>query len=296
MNTIIFTLHSFSTFAQNIVKQIPCKTGMMEIRSFPDEESYIKINSNVKNQKVIFIATLNKPNDKLIPLIFAAETARELGANEIGLIVPYLPYMRQDKQFKEGEGITSKYCGKMLSSYFSWLITIDPHLHRYHSLNEIYSIPTHVLHATIQISNWINNNIPGCFIIGPDQESKQWVSEIAKMVEAPFVILKKTRMGDRNVEISMPSIDKYKNLTPVILDDIVSTARTMIETVKLLKSLKMKSPICIAVHAVFAGDGYSELMKSGVAKIVTCNTIEHPSNMIDISEAVTRYYNASMNI
>ncbi|MBS0290832.1 MAG: ribose-phosphate pyrophosphokinase [Proteobacteria bacterium] len=295
MNTLIFTLYSSSTFSQNIVKQVPCKPGSIEIRSFPDDESYIKINSDVKNQRVIFIATLDRPNDKLVPLIFAAETARALGASEIGLIAPYLAYMRQDKQFEEGEGITSKFCGKMLSNYFNWILTIDPHLHRYHSLNEIYSIPSHVLHATIQISNWIMSNIPDCLIIGPDQESAQWVTEIAKMVQAPFVILEKRRKGDKEVEISMPSIDKYKNLTPVVLDDIVSTAKTMIETVKLLKNLKMKSPICIAVHAVFAEDAYSELMNSGVAKIATCNTIEHPSNMIDVGEAVARYFSATMN-
>lgn len=106
-----------------------------------------------------------------MPLIFAAKTARELKAKKITLIAPYLAYMRQDKQFHQGQGITSKYFAALISHYFDNLITIDPHLHRWHSLNDIYSIPTHVLHANDAIASWIIQHVTNPVLIGPDIES-----------------------------------------------------------------------------------------------------------------------------
>ncbi len=295
MNTLIFALYASSSFTDNLIKQISCELGNIEIHSFPDGESLIKIKSDVKNKKVIFIASLDRPNEKLLPMVFAAQTARALGASEIGLIAPYLAYMRQDKTFKTGEGITSQYYAKLLSEYFNWLITISPHLHRYHSLNELYSMPAYALQATVPISVWIKQNVSAPLIIGPDQESSQWVSEIARNVDAPFIVLEKNRSADRKVSITMPSLEKYKEYTPVILDDIVSTAMTMIETVTLVKKQNSNPSICVAVHPVFANDAYDELKQAGVAKIVSCNTIAHASNLIDVSEVVAHCYNENMN-
>lgn len=229
---------------------------------------------------------MDKPNSKILPLLFAAETAKELGAEKIGLIAPYLAYMRQDKQFYPGEGVTSKYFATMISQYFDWMITIDPHLHRRRSLSEIYSIPTYVLHATAPIAKWIKANVPDPVIIGPDMESEQWVTEVAKGVQAPFMILEKKRKGDHEVEISMPNMDKYRTRIPILIDDIISTAKTMIEAVKHLKNLKMKPPICIAVHAVFSEEAYSDLLNTGVETVVSCNTIKHPSNRIDVADLI----------
>ncbi|MBI2791801.1 MAG: ribose-phosphate pyrophosphokinase [Gammaproteobacteria bacterium] len=286
MNTILFELYASAVDTMKICKQLGYELGEIDIRQFPDKETYIKINSDIINRQVIFVASIDKPNNKFLPLLFAAGTARELGAEKVGVIVPYLPYMRQDKQFQPGEGITSKYFASIFSQYFNWMITIDPHLHRRHSMSEIYTIPTYVLHSTTPIANWIKANVSDPIIIGPDMESEQWVAEVAKGAQAPFIVLEKTRKGDREVEVSLPKIDEYKTRTPILVDDIISTGKTMIETVKHLNHLKMKPPICIGVHAVFSGEAYSDLLNSGAEKVVTCNTIKHQSNMIDISDLV----------
>jgi ribose-phosphate pyrophosphokinase len=112
----------------------------MTIRCFPDRETYVRITSNVRNKEVIIIRSLNDPNAKTIELILLCNTLRENGAKRVGLIAPYLAYMRQDKQFKSGEGISAKYYAALLSKYFDWFITVDPHLHRINSLRQIFSI------------------------------------------------------------------------------------------------------------------------------------------------------------
>lgn len=288
MKKIIFALPGNELLAESLTKKLNADSGELVIRRFPDGESYINVISDVSNKEVIVICTLHQPDDKLLPLFFLSKNLKDLNAKKITLIAPYLAYMRQDKKFSPGEAVTSEYFAKLISSFADELITIDPHLHRRHSMSEIYSIPCKVLHASELISNYIKEKIKNPLLIGPDSESEQWVSEVAKNASAPFIVLQKERFGDKDVKVSVPHVEKYKNHTPVLVDDIVSTAHTMIETITHLKLAGMKSPVCIGVHAVFAGNAFEELKRSGAADIISCNTIDHISNRIDISDLIAK--------
>ena len=274
MNTILFSLPGNEELTALLAKIMNAEIGNVTFRKFPDGETYTRILSDVKDKRVVLICTLHEPDEKLLPLYFLSHTAKSLGAKCTCLVVPYLAYMRQDKVFNEGEGVTSGFFGKLVSGFADSIITVDPHLHRISSLEEVYDIPI--------------ENIENPVLIGPDSESEQWVSEVAKNAGAPFTVLQKVRHGDREVEVSIPEVGRYKDHTPVLVDDIISTARTMIETVEHLKIAGMKPPICIGIHAVFSGNAYQELMDTGVNNIVTCNTIPHPSNAIDLSNVLAK--------
>jgi len=291
MKTIIFTLKKKHPVAESLSKLSNFERGELEFRHFPDGESYLRIKTNVKNKKVIIIESLDYPDEKTLSLIFFAETARELGAKEVGLVAPYLGYMRQDKRFNDGEAITSRIFASLISKHFDWLVTIDPHLHRYKKMKEIYKIPAHALHVAPLISDWIKNNIKKPVLIGPDEESRQWVSQVADLADAPFIVLNKIRIGDRNVKVTAPGMESYKQHQPVLIDDIISTARTMIETIKHLKKLKTKPPICIGVHAIFSDNAFKDLKKSGAKNIITCNTVPHTSNKIDTTPLILKAIN-----
>ncbi|MFA7381434.1 MAG: ribose-phosphate pyrophosphokinase [Bacteroidia bacterium] len=290
-NTIIFALPGNESLANAIAKKHQVPIGEFTIRNFPDGETYLRILSDVKNKKVVLVCSLDRPDAKLLPLYFLSKTAIELGAKCTCLIAPYLAYMRQDKQFHPGEGITSKYFASLVSCFAETITTVDPHLHRYDSLSEIYSVPATVVKAANHISDWIKNNIQNPVLIGPDSESEQWVSEVAVNANAPFLVLQKIRHGDKDVEVSVPQVEKFKNHTPVLVDDIISTARTMIETVAHLNKAGMLPPVCVGVHAVFAGNAYHDLQNAGAAKVITCNTIPHESNKIDISSLFLSVFN-----
>lgn len=283
MKPIVFALPGNENLARSIATAMQAELGENTIRQFPDGETYVRVLSDVKNRKTIMVCTLNNPDKKLLPLYFLSKTLKSLGAESTCLVAPYLSYMRQDKIFNRGEGVTSEYFASLISGFADTLITIDPHLHRRHSMSEIYSIPCEVIHASPLISAYINEHIINPLLIGPDAESEQWVSEVAKNANAPFIVLEKTRSGDRDVKVTVPQVEKFKNHTPVLVDDIISTARTMIATVAHLKNAGMKSPVCIGVHAVFSGNAFEELQKSGIEKIITCNTIPHSSNGINIT-------------
>lgn len=286
MQPVVFALPGNENLATKLATRINASMGELTIRHFPDKETYIQIHSDVKGKRVIVVCTLNNPDEKLLPLYFVSQTAKALGADCTCLVAPYLSYMRQDKQFKPGEGITSAYFARLISNFADTLITIDPHLHRRHSMSEIYSVPCKVLHAAGLISAWIRDTIERPVLIGPDSESEQWVEAVAKNAGAPFIVLEKIRRGDREVEVTVPQVQIYKEHTPVLVDDIISTARTMIETVGHLKKAGMKPPICIGVHGIFAGNSFQELKEAGAATIVTTNTIGHPSNQVEIADLI----------
>lgn len=284
MKPLLLVFPGNTLLASTLGPQLGAEIGGMTLRNFPDSESYVRIDTPVTGRDVILLCTLDRPNDKMLPLLFAADTAKDLGAARVGLVAPYLAYMRQDQRFQPGEAVTSVHFARLLSASVDWLVTVDPHLHRRSRLGEIYSIPARVAHAAPLISSWIRDHVAAPVLVGPDSESEQWVSTVARAVGAPYVVLQKIRRGDREVEVSMPEVERWRAFTPVLVDDIISTARTMIETVGQLRHAQLTPPVCIGVHAVFAGDAHAELLAAGAARVVTGNTISHVSNAIDVSD------------
>lgn len=278
--------HPMASYICDKINQHPgFKVGRFILREFPDGETYVQIKSAVSPRVIIF-ADLSNPDSKLLKLILFAETIRDLGAEEITLVAPYLPYMRQDIRFKAGEGITSRYFARLLSGSFNKLVTIDPHLHRFQKLGEIYSLKAKTLSAAGHIAEWVKNEINNPVMIGPDSESDQWVSRVAHLAGCKYQVFSKTRFGDKEVAIDAGDLELFEDYTPVILDDIVSTGRTIINTAREMKEAGLNDPVCIAVHPLFAGDAWDEIAKNGIARVVTCNTIAHPSNGINLGDLV----------
>lgn len=270
--------------ARNITRHLGAELGAFTVRHFPDGESYVRLLCDVEGQQAVVVCTLFQPDDKILPLYYLSRLLKDSGAQSVTLVAPYLAYMRQDKVFNPGEAVTSEYFAALLSSAVDRLITIDPHLHRHVSMSEIYTIPCKAIHAAQLVSDWIRQNVVNPVLIGPDSESEQWVSEVAAKAGAPFLILEKVRHGDHDVDVSKPVVEPYSNHTPVLVDDIISTAHTMIETVGHLRVAGMAVPVCIGVHPVFSGNAYDDLVGAGAAEVVSCNTIQHSSNRIDVSE------------
>ncbi len=283
MRPLLLQLFNNDGDTESLAQALDGDIGTILIRRFPDGESYVRYETSVEARDVVLVCTLDRPDDKFLPLIFAAAAARENGAKTIGLVAPYLAYMRQDQRFQAGEGVTAKHFAAALSPWIDWLVTIDPHLHRITFLSDVYSIPAVVAHAAPAVSAWIKQHVVNPVLVGPDSESEQWVSETARSAGAPYLVLEKTRRGDRDVEVSVPQVEQWRKHTPVLVDDIISTAHTMIETVGHLKKAGMSAPVCIGVHAVFAGGAYDDLLAAGARRIVTTNTIPHESNELDVS-------------
>jgi ribose-phosphate pyrophosphokinase len=285
MSSIFFPLPGNESLADRLAVLAPGTIGALETRQFPDGETYLRFVDDPKSRNVVLISTLDRPDAKLAPLLFAADAARELGARRVGLVAPYLCYMRQDQSFRSGEAVTSRSFAGILSYAFDWLVTVDPHLHRYRSLADIYTIPAMALHAGPTIAQWIKKNIAQPFLIGPDSESHQWVEAVAKECAAPWIVTEKARSGDRTVSEQSFSHPVPPGATPVLLDDIISSGATMLETLHLLRRGDSHPPVAIAIHGLCDANTGAALSEAGTT-LVTTNSVLNPWAQIDLAPLI----------
>lgn len=287
MSTLLFSMPGQRVLSESLLARSGWTTGQMILRHFPDGETYIRVLDEVRGRDVAILCQLHQPDSRVLPLLLLADTLRDLGARRVGLIAPYLAYMRQDKRFNDGEGVSSHYFACLVSQHMDWLLTVDPHLHRIHQLDEVYSIPARSLTAVQPIADWIRENITKPLVIGPDSESEQWAARVAEAAGCPWEVLQKQRFGDRDVQVSLPHVGNYLDRTPVLVDDMISTGKTMIQAASHLTRAGMNGPVCIAVHGIFAQGAIAEMQDNGL-QVVTSNSIADATNQIDLAPLLAK--------
>lgn len=283
---VVLAFPGNEALADAIAEAVGAERAAVRLHQFPDSETSVTVPCTAAGRDVILACTLDHPNHKLLALYLAASNLRELGARRLLLAAPYLAYMRQDCRFHPGEGVSAAYIGRWLSSFLDGLVTVDPHLHRIRSLDQVYRIPSLVVHAAAPIGRWIRQNVNKPVVIGPDSESLQWVSEVGRAAPCPYFTLSKLRRGDRDVEVCLPGDIAPGDYTPVLVDDIVSSGRTVIAAAHALRAAGFGQPWCVAVHALFPPAVYDELRQGDVLRVVSCNTVPHPSNAIDLHHSL----------
>jgi len=288
MTVMLFNLQKSTSLSEGVGEHLGCQKGEVDQHYFPDGECLITVKTPCKQQRVIIFHQFQNPTREILPLFFLAKTLKELGATQVGLITPYLPYLRQDAIFAPGQGVTAKYFGGLVSSFVDWLITVDPHLHRIHELSEVYSIPTQVLQAENVLADWIIQHIPNPLIIGPDSESESLANDVAIRCQAPYLVFKKERLGDFTVNVSGPSVKEWQKHTPVIVDDIIATGHTQSKVVSLLASYNMAPVICMGVHGLFCANAKEVLQNKHISKVITSNSLPHPTNQVDLTQLISQ--------
>jgi len=260
-------------------------SGQILYRRFPDGESYVRLHGDWTHEDVALVCTLARPDEQFLPLVFAARALRAANAKSITLVAPYLAYMRQDRAFHSGEAVSSQIFADLISREFDRLITIDPHLHRYASLDEVYRIPTGVAHCSELIGRWVRENVRSPVVLGPDAESAQWVEEIARVAGCPSAVFQKERRGDRQVQLGPPALALDHARMPVLVDDIISSGATMREAAQLLIAAGMRRPYCLGVHALFDESVAAEL-KSLARALLTSDSIANPYSMFGVAPLI----------
>ncbi|QKG72586.1 ribose-phosphate diphosphokinase [Erythrobacter mangrovi] len=286
--TLILAFPGMEGLAGGIANEAGCDWHPIDLHRFPDGESLVTLPDQLAGQDVAILATLRDPDRLALQLLFAASTARDLGARSVGLAAPYMGYMRQDSRFEAGQAVSAPIFARFLEQSFDWVVTADPHLHRHASLDQLFAIPALRIEAAPLIAEWIGQNVPDAVLIGPDSESRQWVERIASLSSRPFEIWEKRRTGDRQVAVSRPDGHDRPFGTPVVVDDIVSTGHTMMDVIRQLLAAGWKSPVCVITHAVFADQAQEDLLASGAARIVSTDSIPHETNAISLCAPLAR--------
>jgi ribose-phosphate pyrophosphokinase len=262
---------------------------------FPDGELRIRLPAALP-ERVVILRTLNNPNEKLVELLLAAQTARELGVRYLTLVAPYLAYMRQDFAFHPGEAVSQRVVGKLLANLFNTVITVDPHLHRIATLGEAVPAANAIaLSGAPLLSDLIAARRQQPLLVGPDEESAQWVAVAASRHGFEHAVCRKLRNGDSAVEVKLPAV-RFTGRQVVLMDDVASTGQTVAQAAKLILAAGANSVDIALTHALFAGDAWQVIQEAGVGEIWSTDCIQHASNAVSmattIAQTLHRVHNA----
>lgn len=247
--------------------------------SFPDGE--VRVTIGPASPTTIIYASLDHPNDKLVTLLFAAEALRRGGCKRIVLLSPYLCYMRQDAAFREGEAISQKAIGRLLAGIADRIITVDAHLHRTPEIAAVFpGIEATNLSAMPVIAETLcaERIDPATVVIGPDAESRPWVSDLADRVGLSHAVARKMRRGDRSVEVSLDEPGLIAGRPTLLIDDIVSSGGTMMASAKALAAAGATAIDAIVTHALFPATQRHDMALAGIGSIRSTYSVPHPTN------------------
>jgi ribose-phosphate pyrophosphokinase len=255
----------------------------IERHRFPDGELKLRLPTPLPAH-VVLLRSLHRPNEKLVELLLAARTARELDARHLTLVAPYLGYMRQDMAFVPGEAVSQRVVGCWLAELFDAVVTIDPHLHRVGSLKDAVPAGSAIaLSAAPLIGGSFSTN--DALMLGPDAEAEPCVRAAAAAAGCDSALCCKTRHGDRDVEVTLPAVS-YDGRHVVIIDDVASTGHTLAAVAHQVLAHGARRVDVAVTHAPLVDDAEAILRAAGVFDLISTDTVPHPSNRIGTADLI----------
>lgn len=280
-DVVIQYLPATGSDATRLASRIGVPAHEIALHQFPDGE--LRVTAGRAATTTIIYAPLDRPNDKLIALQFAAEALRRNGANRLVLIAPYLCYMRQDAAFHQGEAISQKVVGRLIAETVDRVITVDAHLHRTKTIAEVFlGIEADDLSAMPAIADHLRANgfARDTVVVGPDAESEPWVGDLARRLGLAHAVARKTRRSDRSVEIAFAEPKLFAGRPALLVDDIVSSGGTLMTCAQALVAAGASSIDAIITHALFSPELTRDFLRAGIRSIRSTNSMPHPTNAI----------------
>ena len=280
MTAVMQCLPSSAGEAARLAARLGLAVHEIALHRFPDGE--LRVTVGPAAATTIVYASLDQPNDKLLALLFASEALRRGGARRLVLVAPYLCYMRQDTAFHEGEAVSQKVVGRLLADAVDRVITVDAHLHRTKDIHAVFpGIEADNLSAMPAIAEGLRAGFdPKTVVVGPDEESQAWVSDLAARLGAQAAVARKTRRGDRSVEITFADPALFNGRPALLVDDIVSSGGTLMTCAKALQAAGATTVDAVVTHALFPPELAARLLQAGIRSLKSTDSIRHPSNAI----------------
>ncbi|AAP05311.1 ribose-phosphate diphosphokinase [Chlamydia caviae] len=257
--------------AQNVCAELKIKLGRMELNQFPDGETHVKVLEDVRGRDVFIMQSIvGQPNHYLFELLIIADALKRSSAKSITAIIPYLGYCRQDRRNKTGEPITAKLVADVLTTAgITNLITCDLHADQ---IEGFYKTHVDHLHCQQLFVDTIKSCISqDCIAIAPDIGSIKIAERIARMLDTGLAVIKKERLN--SFEVSMQLIGEVQDKNVVIIDDLCSTANTLVEAANLCKQKGAKKIIATVTHGLFVGDAIQKIETSALESLFVTDTI-----------------------
>jgi ribose-phosphate pyrophosphokinase len=284
---VLQCLPSSAEEARRLADRLSVACRDIAVHRFPDEELRVTV-APAATTTIVF-ASLDKPDDKLLALLFASEALRRGGAKRLVLVAPYLCYMRQDMAFHEGEAISQKVIGRLLAGAVDRVVTVDAHLHRTKYIGDVFpGIEADDLSAMPAIAEDLRAGgfDPATVVVGPDAESRGWIADLAGLLGVQHAVARKTRRSDRSVEIAFAEPGVVAGRPALLVDDIVSSGGTLIACAKALRVAGASTIDAVVTHALFAPELVGRLFEAGIRSVISTDSVPHPSNAIALDRVL----------
>ena len=269
-----------------IASQLKAKVVSVESKRFPDGESYIRFDGNVKNEEVVIVQTTSPPqNESLIQLLLMADNAKELGAKTITTVVPYLAYNRQDKVFRLGEAFSMKTVVKLLKACSAdRIFTVNSHNP---NVLRTLGLPIVDLSAiSLLAQHFKKRGLKDVFSLSLGKKALATAKEAGRVLEGEYSIIstkRDTMTGNVSIEKKLLPI---KNKDVVIFDDIISSGGTMIKAVAWVKEQGARHVYASCVHPLLIDDAKEEILKNGADDVVGTNTMTSPVSVVSVAPLI----------
>ena len=260
-----------------IAEKLGFDSHPVDHRVFPDGESYIRLTAPVEGETVVMVqTTFPNPDRGVVQLLLMVRAAKDLGAERVVCVVPYLAYSRQDKRFREGEALSLDTVVALLDDAGGDdLIVVDVHNEEsLERLQEKTSLGIVNLSAMPLLAGHLKGlGFRGAYSLSPDEGAKHLADAAARVLGGGSGFFEKIR--DRKTgEIEMAVKDiELGGKDAVVFDDIISSGGTTAAAVRGLKNQGAKRVAAACAHGLFMGGAEERIRDAGTDLIVSTDTV-----------------------
>ena len=278
MEYLIFS----GTSSQHIAIDLSCllkiPIGKILIKRFPDGECYVKIDEDVKNKRCILIQSTYRQDRDLIELLLIGDTLKDLGADEIITIIPYLAYSRQDKRFQEGEALSVKSIAKIIDIFSDIVMVINPHKSH---IMKFFKSKSYEIDVSKEIGRYFKDILKNPVVISPDIGALNIAKNVAEVLGCDYDYLEKKRIAPGEVE--MRSSLSYDDKEVLVVDDMIDSGGTIVNAIK---NIKAREYYVSCIHGLFNQNALYRIYTSGAKEVVSTDTIPNPTSKIRVSKII----------
>jgi ribose-phosphate pyrophosphokinase len=246
------------------------------IRDFPNGETFVKIEENVRGEDVFVVQSTCPPvNQNMMELFIMIDALRRASANRITAVIPFYGYARQDRKDQPRVPISAKLVANLLvAAGTSRVLTMDLHAQQ---IQGFFDIPVDHLYAAPVLFEYLKTLDLGkdVAVVSPDTGGIKMAHAYSQMLHASLAIVAKRRMSDTETE-TISVIGRVRDKTVVLVDDLTETAGTLVSAAKILRRRGAKRTIAVVSHSVLNELGAKRLRKSNIDELITTDTVPRP--------------------
>jgi len=297
----IFSGNANRALAQRIADSVGVRLGDATVTAFPDQETFVKINENIRGRDIFIVQPTCPPaNHHLMELLIMIDACRRASAARITAVLPFFGYARQDRKDQPRVPITAKLVANLISAAgASRVLTMDLHSQQ---IMGFFDIPVdHLYAAPVIYSYFKKKNLSDLIVVSPDIGGVKMVNAYAQMFHAPLAIVAKKRKNASDVEM-LSVVGEVEGRNVLLVDDLTETAGTLTRAAEALKKRGAKKVFAAVSHAVLGNAALDRLKKSELDELVTTDTVPHSKvsgfKLTELTvapllgDAITRIHNA----